>query len=436
MRKYFVLIQILLSASLIFTQDVNLINRFRVASASSCINYDETERAKNPRIIKIFDDAIIIHESIGNRLTVLDRNGNFMYNVLLPSISINNENNSYDFFNEDYIFINFQRPLLVSGYYIIDINNEKIFTIDTNQVYDRFIVEDKLYLITDDSTYGDIYASYKLSVINLSQLNEMTILKPEILKKKMTSNLDLGESYNFLTSDKSITPWNWNSFVDKTISKNERISISTNIRNKIIWNFGDNDKVIANNILNSHNLKRYNPYFIGNDNDGNFYWEGLIISKSGELLDTIQYRNNSLNVAPNGDLYFLSFSGKFIELYHIKSTWNHTTNRSTGKNISPVFNPSIVYKTSYATFLEDGLRIRTRPGMSQILGQLKKADQVTVMSKTDFLATIDGFTAPWIAIKTTNDVYGWVFGAFLNVNFSDKLVKGWGDFTYSPPAER
>lgn len=164
----------------------------------------------------------------------------------------------------------------------------------------------------------------------------------------------------------------------------------------------------------------WGAYFGGAYRNINFI-EAKIIKDS--VIITYLYNNFYVRGEPSFRDYV------FPVKYSITLTHRQIENRIEGiKDSDTVFIDLTNFTDGYARGLviTDNLRIRKAPGLAeenQIIGMLKKFDDIFLVETTLEEYTIEGLTAPWYKIEMMDGTYGWVFGGFVKLYFYNEDIE-------------
>ncbi|WP_020614629.1 SH3 domain-containing protein [Sediminispirochaeta bajacaliforniensis] len=161
-----------------------------------------------------------------------------------------------------------------------------------------------------------------------------------------------------------------------------------------------------------------NLSLIGEDSDGNWYWDVLrkyvfIFNKEGWVLDVFQYDDNISStlpaVHPSGDIYFLDYDTEGVYLYRIENVWDA---EGRGAWYESAGESSLNYVDGVVN--DDRVRVRTAPNLeSDTLGYVNRGDAVMIKDETKELMKIGDMEAVWYRIGFEGKE-GWVYGWFVD----------------------
>lgn len=80
-----------------------------------------------------------------------------------------------------------------------------------------------------------------------------------------------------------------------------------------------------------------------------------------------------------------------------------------------------LFARANATVNEDRVRIRTAPSLkySKVVTVVTRGQPLIVHSKTSEKETIDGFTCEWYEVEYDDRSYGWIYGAYIDIEKND-----------------
>jgi hypothetical protein len=82
--------------------------------------------------------------------------------------------------------------------------------------------------------------------------------------------------------------------------------------------------------------------------------------------------------------------------------------------VAPI-EPAVVLPIDYGVVTENRVRVRTGPGTdTDTMGHLYVGDLIEIFERSVLAETIGEVSAPWIRIRTSFELEGWAFGAFID----------------------
>ena len=465
MKKYFVCLGFFFA---IFTamgqsQNLVLVGEYTNQDVFSGMDYSQGAHESKPYILKVFQNGILIADTDRNRVIRLDINFHVVSETMLKNTPATGDAFENYYYKGFFYFIPslgdpyYENPSFVwdnSGNLGAQIRNFQTSE-SVDQIRESYRLYDRIFysmLNGNILSYGinDLRSGGSISLLDNGQTR--ALFAPDSTWPH--PGLVLDDKDRLILNGEIVTR-DWKVFITWMLEKYGTIQRSGNASN---WgNVGSSEYYWIKGVpFDPQSLLNISYEFQGRDAAGNWYWSGVVITPQGLIIRNGQIVDESFkpdydatwfssSVHPNGDIYYLIHKRGVISLSKIENTWSPEAKLAYEEGLKKgIYQmpqpPATAYRAPYGTVNDEGVRVRWNPNADARTGvntSLKKGTSVQILARTETKVTIGGKSAYWYAVKTPEGVYGWSFGAFIDVVEPDMVMVGNGYFgPYYPPSER
>lgn len=450
MKKYFILLMLLLFGMELLAQSKVLtqLASYSTQEVFGGLKYSRGDaHAAWPYILNFYGNGAVLCDLNRNRIIYINELYEIESEIELKDIptAVDEYLNYYE--NGIHIFeLTNGKVFFQNSTYVWDSEGNRLSVIDDfqnsqtlEQINESFRIYDRVFF---KMRSGEFW-SFGFHDLNK---NRISLLKDSPTRSLFSQGstwphpgLEL-DSRNRLIVNGDILTRNWQIFLEWIIEKYGRISVGPQAYGETLFRVSGGHTVIANNSLKYQDLRQSQFFYNGTDAAGNTLWDHrYVFSPTGTLLMVLPRTGRTIlssSLGPNGDYYTLEDGGSFLILSKLENTWSpeakmvYLEGLDLGKYRIPLA-PTTAYRAPNGTVLEDGVRVRWYPNTQEGTGvntRLRAGDIVQILARTQGKETIGGQESYWYAVKTSDGVYGWSFGAFIQVQEPDKVLVGNGYF--------
>ncbi len=310
--------------------ELNLLNSFSIGRNENQFGVIKEEAMgyggpDGPTALNFIDDQLVIVDALNNRIVELDDTYRFTNTIFIPAhIEFNGQlmksGEIYLYYSSRYMIMGFYEDGELIFNYNQNFSDDFVFK-NSNSMLDFLYLQNDLIFFEENNSgqiilFDDLQDRINdFEPVRESLSNFSSSLDQEMFQTEMDVSVHFDDMNRLIVSD-DISTLDYKTFLEYWKDKQES------------HNFTRPETEIT---VNPEKFTRgYSLFYIGKDNDGNYYWSidsgsVLIFNKNGYLIENFVVNDRKTKAIPtvhsSGDVFFIGWDNRDFYLYNVPRVW-------------------------------------------------------------------------------------------------------------------